>query len=188
MTITIDALTPHFYPTLYLKKVEQSSAAGDLRALKFPSAQRGGSDQSFGENPFYQLNAKTFAYTFVAAATQEWTYYTMAVYQHTWGLTAQRKSEYQIRVAADLITQATYTNELKKQSPQVSSAHTASSAAATPQVQAEENRWSWQQARSAMDSSYKAARELFEQNPVTQFLLSTFGNGKGASESFEGFI
>lgn len=108
VTISIDALTPHFYPTVYLKKVEQRSAAADLNALTFPSVKSGTFDKSFGENPFSQLGANVFSYSFVAAATQEWTYYTVAVYQHTWGLTPQRKSEYQIRIYTNITNKATF--------------------------------------------------------------------------------
>ena len=58
-------------------------------------------DIAFGENPFYQLNSRTFEYSFTGAASQKFVYYTMAVYQHTWGLTPHTKSSYQIRVIAD---------------------------------------------------------------------------------------
>jgi hypothetical protein len=35
----------------------------------------------------------------------------MALYQHTWGLTAQRKSEYEIMIRADPITKEAYDSE-----------------------------------------------------------------------------
>ena len=46
----------------------------------------------------------SFVYTFTGDAqveSGEFVYYTMAVYQHTWGLTTFKKSAYQISVVSD---------------------------------------------------------------------------------------
>jgi len=48
----------------------------------------------FGELPFQQLNSQKFMYTFSGLGTQKVVYYTMSVYQHNWGLTTYKKSEY----------------------------------------------------------------------------------------------
>lgn len=70
---------------------------------------------SFGQNPFDQLNQRNFEYIFEGGSTKAWSYYTMAIYENNWGLTDNRKSEYQIRVIVDKITST---------SPNVQSAHT----------------------------------------------------------------
>ena len=43
-----------------------------------------------------------FEFTFDGVSNDNWSYYTMAIYEHNWGLTEVRKSEYQIRVEADI--------------------------------------------------------------------------------------
>lgn len=96
--ITIDPLTPNFYPKIYLNKVELQYEPTNSGQLRFPNLVD--NDLVFGENPFYQLNSNKFEYSFVGQASQRFVYYTMAVYQHTWGLTTYTKSEYQIRVTA----------------------------------------------------------------------------------------
>lgn len=40
-------------------------------------------------------------YTFTGQAKEKYVYYTMAIYQHTWGLTNFRKSAYQVKVVTD---------------------------------------------------------------------------------------
>lgn len=49
----------------------------------------------------------------------------MALYQHTWGLTAMRKSEYEIMIQADPITKEAYDSERPGASgrPLVSASH-----------------------------------------------------------------
>merc|ERR1712070_494112 len=93
--IMLDPLTPNFYPKIFLNKVERSSEPSTLSQLKYPSLVS--HDLAFGENPFYQLQSTKFDYKFTGSATEKQVFYTMAIYQHTWGLTSYRKSEYQIR-------------------------------------------------------------------------------------------
>ena len=40
-------------------------------------------------------------------ASAPWTFFTVAVYQHNWGLTDQTKSEYQIQISADNVPRCT---------------------------------------------------------------------------------
>lgn len=99
VVIQIDPLTPNFYPKVFLNKIELSSLTNRIETLKYPNLVN--HDIAFGENPFYQLNSNTFEYTFTGAASQKFVYYTVAIYQHTWGLTPYTKSAYQIRVISD---------------------------------------------------------------------------------------
>ena len=85
-------------------------------------------DLAFGENPFYQLNSQKFEYSFIGESSQKFVYYTMSVYQHNWGLTAYKKSEYQIRITADVtarpVVESTRTRSRSTTPPRVSSAFT----------------------------------------------------------------
>jgi hypothetical protein len=59
----------------------------------------------FGQDPFKVIySQKNFEFTFTGVSTQPWAYYTLAMYEHNWGLTDIRKSEYQIRVESDPIS------------------------------------------------------------------------------------
>lgn len=51
VTITIDPLTPSFYPKLYLNKIQSSAEISNLGTLKYPNLVS--HDLVFGENPFY---------------------------------------------------------------------------------------------------------------------------------------
>lgn len=99
VTISVDPLTPGFYPKIYLNMIQSSSEATNLASLKFPNLIS--HDLAFGENPFYQLNSAKFVYTFTGQAKERHVYYTMAIYQHTWGLSSYTKSAYQIKVTTD---------------------------------------------------------------------------------------
>ena len=64
-------------------------------------------DNVYGQNPMAEVQGKgNFEFTFEGTSSADWSYYTMAVYEHNWGLTEVRKSEYQIRVEADIIPPA----------------------------------------------------------------------------------
>lgn len=106
--LVIDPLTPGFYPKVFLRKNELQREPSQTTELKFPSlvSYDDGLEfpLAFGENPFYQLNSNKFVYTFTGSATSPYVYYTVAVYQHTWGLTSYRKSAYQASVDADVTT------------------------------------------------------------------------------------
>jgi hypothetical protein len=104
--ISINQLSPGFYPTLYLKHMGFASRPASLAALPFPTIAH--YDMEFGGNPFAQLTKTKFEYTFTGISDQYWSLYTMALYQHTWGLTDMRKSEYEIMVQADAISKADY--------------------------------------------------------------------------------
>ena len=127
--ILISALTPHFYPVLYLKKQEFATQPGELSTLKYPTLID--YDLAFGENPFSQLQQNTFTYEFKGIAQDQWVYYSLAVYQQNWGLTDHRKSEYQIRIEADMVDKC----EVIPCSPQVG---TPSPAALAEQSQSQE--------------------------------------------------
>ena len=107
--ISINQLSPGFYPTLYLKQLGFASRPASLAALPFPSIVD--YQMEFGGNPFALLTKTKFEYTFTGVSSQYWSLYTMALYQHTWGLTDMRKSEYEIMVQADAISKAEYDSE-----------------------------------------------------------------------------
>jgi len=48
-TITIEALTPHFYPQIYMKKVGLEDEPSEINTLEFPTIDV--YDQAFGEDP-----------------------------------------------------------------------------------------------------------------------------------------
>lgn len=83
--ITIDALTPNFYPRVYLKKTTRINPPAYLGALDFPTP----NDYLyfFGDQPSEQLGKTRFEYEFTNSSSGPWVFYTLAVYQHNWGLT-----------------------------------------------------------------------------------------------------
>jgi len=109
-----------------LNKLERQGEPSNAGELKFPSLVV--HDLAFGENPFYQLNSQKFEYSFIGESSQKFVYYTMSVYQHNWGLTAYKKSEYQIRITADItarpVVESTRSSSHFATSPKVSSAST----------------------------------------------------------------
>ena len=99
--VTIQGLTPDFYPIVYLKKVsETSEQVTKLHELNYPSIID--YQIALGQNPFTSLGKSKFEKTFFGSASQKFTYYTMAVYQYNWGLTNELKSEYQIRIKTEV--------------------------------------------------------------------------------------
>lgn len=98
--ISIKALTPHFYPIVYLNKIEMNTQPTELSQLTFPTIQN--YYMAFGEDPFGQLYSNDFEFSFSNFSSEIYTYYTVAIYSNNWGLTNQRKSEYQIKVEADI--------------------------------------------------------------------------------------
>lgn len=123
--ISINQLSPGFYPTLYLKQLGFAARPASLAALPFPSIVD--YQMEFGGNPFALLTKTKFEYTFTGVSSQYWSLYTMALYQHTWGLTDMRKSEYEIMVQADAISKADYDSDRQGSSsrPVVSSSREA---------------------------------------------------------------
>jgi hypothetical protein len=105
ITIVLTSLTPALYPMLYLKKVEHDQEkATELGSLVYPSMVD--SELQFGTNPFDIIHDQTFTYSFYGKSTKKFVYYTMAVYQQNWGLTGQLKSEYELRLGSEKVTQA----------------------------------------------------------------------------------
>lgn len=51
VAITIDPLTPNFYPKIYLNKIQSTTELTNLGTLKYPNLVD--HDLAFGENPFY---------------------------------------------------------------------------------------------------------------------------------------
>lgn len=94
--VIVEALNSDFYPIIYFNKQEMLTRPTDLASLKFPTIAV--YDFVAGENPYTVLGLETFTYTFTGFATKPWTYYALAVYDHNWGLTDMRKSQFQIRV------------------------------------------------------------------------------------------
>jgi len=48
----------------------------------------------FGDDPHSQIHGTTFEYEFTNMSTAPWVFFTLAVFEHNWGLTDSRKSEY----------------------------------------------------------------------------------------------
>jgi hypothetical protein len=65
--ISINSLTPHFYPMIYLKKIELAIQPTELSQMIFPTI----NDYfiAFGEDPLSQLYAEDFEYTFKNVST-----------------------------------------------------------------------------------------------------------------------
>ena len=99
--ITIESLTPHFYPQVFLKKISLDDQPDQLAEMDFPSLNN--FDFAFGEDPFPQLHSNTFEYEWNNKSDRLYTYYTVAIYQNNWQLSNYRKAEYQIKVEADVI-------------------------------------------------------------------------------------
>jgi hypothetical protein len=79
VNIFIEALSPHFYPLIYLKKVEEKSQPKELANMTYPTIVD--YDLVFGENPFRQLQQKTFSYQFEGDSVEPWSYYTVALFE-----------------------------------------------------------------------------------------------------------
>ena len=94
--ITIDALTPNFYPLVYLKKNEVLVVPQGFKPSMLPLPSINDYDLAFGENILTQINTSRFEYTFYNNSKVSWAFWTMAIYQNNWGLSDSRKSEYQI--------------------------------------------------------------------------------------------
>lgn len=99
--LTIEALTPHFYPQVYMNKVGSEEEPEDLSTLSYPSISE--FDMAFGEDPIPQLYNNRFVYSWTGESTEHYTYYTIALYQNNWQLTDYKKSEYQVKVDIELI-------------------------------------------------------------------------------------
>lgn len=80
--ITIESLTPHFYPQVYLKKMSKTEKPDQLNSLDFPTLVD--YDIAFGEDPFPQLNSNIFEYSWSNVSTELYSYYTVAIYQNNW--------------------------------------------------------------------------------------------------------
>lgn len=91
-TIRVEALTEHFYPSIYLKKLELDEIPTELTSLSYPNIVY--HDIALGTNPFAQLHETHFDFSFTNVSNKEHTYYTVALFQNNWGLTDYRKSEY----------------------------------------------------------------------------------------------
>ena len=118
----------------------------------------------FGGNPFAMLTKTKFEYTFTGVSSQYWSLYTMALYQHTWGLTDMRKSEYEIMVQADAISKADYDSDRQGSSsrPVVSSSREALVGAAPAQ-----------QPASALEESSIGLQSTESQQAVREASLET---------------
>jgi hypothetical protein len=99
--ITIDALTPNYYPRVYAKKNTRLNSPSSLGALDFPTPNN--YLYFFGDQPVKQLSKTRFEYEFTNSSSGPWVFWTLAVYQHNWGITDMKKAEYQIRISADRI-------------------------------------------------------------------------------------
>lgn len=99
VNITIRSLTPNFYPVIYLKKVGLNKQATSFSSFSFPTFLN--KDVALGQNPYTIINQTRFVFNFTGSTTDPWTYYTMVIYQNTWGLTDQKKSEFSLRINTD---------------------------------------------------------------------------------------
>jgi len=100
-TISIEPLTPHFYPILYVRRLELQNEPRDLSSLDFPNIAE--YEKKFGENPNDVLHKTKFEYSFKDVSTTEYAFQTIALYQQNWGLTDIRKSEFQISISIDIV-------------------------------------------------------------------------------------
>ena len=89
---------------MYLKQLGYASRPLELTTLDYPTI----NDYTLelGGNPISIITTRTstpntYEYLFTGVSLQLWTYYSMALYQYTWGLTDIRKSEFEVRVEAD---------------------------------------------------------------------------------------
>lgn len=89
---------------MYLKQLGYASRPLELTTLDYPTI----NDYTLelGGNPLAIITKRTdtpntYEYLFTGVSLQLWTYYSMALYQYTWGLTDIRKSEFEVRVEAD---------------------------------------------------------------------------------------
>ena len=93
--IRIESLTPHNYPSIYLKKIEKDEAANPSQ-LDYPSIVD--FDLKFGDNFSTLVGEDTVEYTVLTKSQLKHTYYTMAIYQNSYGMTDKRKPEFKLSV------------------------------------------------------------------------------------------
>lgn len=90
---------------MYLKQLGYTSRPLELATLDYPTIDD--YELELGGNPIAIVTARagsaknTQEYEFTGVSLQLWTYYSMALYQYTWGLTDIQKSEFEVRVEAD---------------------------------------------------------------------------------------
>lgn len=97
--IDIKQITEDFYPQLYLRKNTLSyNDEDELQGLLvYPTIYI--HDYAFGQNFTSHLYSDEFSYTFSSSAdSDKLTYYTMAVFGSTWGMSGNKKQEYLITV------------------------------------------------------------------------------------------
>merc|ERR1711862_793948 len=96
--IEVEPLSEHIYPAFYLKKIELQDVPSNFENLDYPSIVD--YDLKFGYNFSYQLYNDKATYTFTGTTSLPKTYYTMAVYSHTYGMTDLRKPDFKLTVTS----------------------------------------------------------------------------------------
>lgn len=91
-------MSEHFYPSIYLKKVELQDVPERFEDLEYPSIVD--YDLKFGDNFSYQLYNRRAEYTFEGITSEQKTYYTMAIIAHSYGLTDVRKPDFKLTVTS----------------------------------------------------------------------------------------
>jgi hypothetical protein len=98
VTFEIEALTEHVYPSLYLKKQGLEEEPEDEETMEYPTLNN--FDEAFGTNPAELIYKKKMTYTTETVSEADFNYFTMAIYQNSYGMTDRRKPEFKLTVKA----------------------------------------------------------------------------------------
>jgi len=96
--IVVEPLGDNIYPSIYLKKIESPDTPEDFVSLPYPSIVD--YDLKFGDNFSYQLYNDKAVYKFSGTHSLAYTYYTMAVYSNSYGMTDIRKQNFKLTVTS----------------------------------------------------------------------------------------
>lgn len=98
VSFTVEALSEHIYPSLYVKVLNFNAEPEDVEALDYPTMVD--FDHAYGRDPIALLNVRKSVYELDVESTRAYTYLTLAVYQNTYGMTDRRKPEFKLTVSS----------------------------------------------------------------------------------------
>merc|ERR1712151_108643 len=101
-------LSENIYPSIYLKKIELQGVPDKFESLEYPSIVD--YDLKFGDNFSYQLYNNRATYKFSGYTREPKTYYTVTVYQNTYGLTDLQKPDFKLTVTTREVIRLTESN------------------------------------------------------------------------------
>lgn len=102
ITLNLKALTPDFYPTIFVSKNTFNQGINDPgQSLTYPNY--ASANFTFGDNFTSSVQRDEFTYSFRDFVTNGNTYFAISVYSWTYGLTDMRKPEFRLSLTAETV-------------------------------------------------------------------------------------